>query len=149
MWKDRPLVVARIFAEASASAHLDEVCRWLIESLSNPMRLAVEDVPALGQGSWLRLALPITAPRALLCGLWLLEDIEKGGCLLAGQLRFVAHPTESGVRMSFAGQSAAVLKYGALVGKADHAARQLLETIAASIAASIDSRPTPHAQIAS
>jgi hypothetical protein len=133
MWEDRPLVVARISAETSASAHLDVVCRWLIEALSNPIRLGVEDVPALGQGSWLRLALPITAPRALLCGLWLLEDIETGGCLLAGQLRFVAHPTESGVRMSFSGRSAAVLRYGALEGQADHAARQLLERIAASI----------------
>ena len=127
------MVVARISAEASAAAHFDVVCRWLIESLSNPIRLAVEDVPALGQDSWLRLALPITAPRALLCGLWLLEDIDTGGCLLAGQLRFVAHPTESGVRMSFNGQSAAVLRYGALEGQADHAARQLLDTIAASI----------------
>jgi hypothetical protein len=110
------------------------------------MRLAVEDVPALGQDSWLRLALPITAPRALLCGLWLLEDIDTGGCLLAGQLRFVAHPTESGVRMGFSGQSAAVLRAGALEGQADQAARQLLGTIAASI----DRRPAlADAQIAS
>jgi hypothetical protein len=146
MWEDRPLVVACISAEASAAAHLDVVCRWLIESLSNPMRLGVEDVPALGQGSWLRLALPITAPRALLCALWLLEDIDTGGCLLAGQLRFVAHPTDSGVKMSFSGRSAAVLRYGTLDGHADHAALQLLETIAASI----DRRPTlARAQIAS
>jgi len=146
MWEDRPLVVARISAEASAAAHLDAVCRWLIESLSNPLRLAVEDVPALGQVSWLRLALPITAPRALLCGLWLLEDIEAGGCLLVGQLRFVAHPTESGVKLSFSGRSAAVLRYGALEGQADHTARQLL----AAIAASIDRGPTPaHNRIAS
>jgi hypothetical protein len=146
MWEDRPLVVARVSAEAWAAAHLDVVCRWLVESVSNPIRLAVEDVPALGQGSWLRLALPITAPRAALCGLWLLEDIDTGGCLLAGQVRFVAHPTESGVRMSFSGQSAAVLRYGALEGQADHAARQLLETIAGSI----DRWPTlADAQIAS
>jgi hypothetical protein len=133
MWEDRPLVVARISAEASAAAELDVVCRWLIESLSNPMRLAVEDIPAIGQGSCLRLALPITAPRAALCGLWLLEDMETGGCLLAGQLRFVAHPTDSGVRLSFAGHSAAVLRYGLLEGQADRAAQQLLQTIAASI----------------
>jgi hypothetical protein len=138
MWVDRPLVVARISAEASAGAHLDAVCRWLIESLSNPVRLALEDVPALGQVSWLRLALPITAPRAVLCGLWLLEDIVTGGCLLAGQLRFVAHPTESGVRLSFNGRSAAVLRHSALEGRADHTARQLL----AAIAASIDRGPT-------
>jgi hypothetical protein len=145
MW-DRTLVVARISAEVSAAAHLDVVCRWLIESLSNPIRLAVEDVPALGQGSWLMLALPITAPRALLCGLWLLEDIVTGGCLLAGQLRFVAHPTESGVKISFTGHSAMVLRYGVLGGQADHAARQVLETVAASI----DRRPTlAQAQVAS
>ena len=146
MWEDRPLVVARISAETSAAAHLDAVCRWLIESVSKPMRLGAEHLPALGQDSWLRLARPITAPRALLCGLWLLEDIVTGGCLLAGQLRFVAHPTESGVRMSFSGQSAAVLRYGALEGRADNAARQLLETIAASI----DRRPNlADAQLAS
>jgi hypothetical protein len=133
MWEDRPLVVARISAETSAAARLDAVCRWLIESLAKPMRLGAEHVPALGQDSWLRLALPITAPRAVLCGLWLLEDIDTGGCLLAGQVRFVAHPTEPGIRMSFSGQSAAVLRYGALEGQADHAAHQVLETIAATI----------------
>src|SRR3981081_2412578 len=95
MWEDRPLVVARISAEASAAAQLDVVCRWLIESLPNPMRLAVEDSTASGQDSCLRLALPITAPRAALCGLWLLEDVDTGGCLLAGQLRFVARPNHS------------------------------------------------------
>src|ERR1700730_9857129 len=146
MWEDRPLVVARISAEASAAANLDVVCRWLIESLPNPVRLAVEDVPALGQDSWLSVALPITAPRALLCGLWLLEDIETGGCLIAGQLRFVAHPTESGVRVSFSGRSAAVPRYGALDGHADHIARQVL----AAIAASIDRGPAvAHNRIAS
>src|ERR1700680_1319111 len=109
MWEDRPLVVARISAEASASAHLDDVCRWLIECQSNPVRLNVDSVPALGQDSWLMLAPPITAPRAVLCAVWMLEDIDAGGCLLAGQLRFVAHPTDSAIRMSFGGRSALVL----------------------------------------
>jgi hypothetical protein len=146
MWEDRPLVVARISAEASASAQLDEVSRWLVECRSNPVRLSADAVPALGQDSWLMLARPITAPHAVLCAVWLLEDIVTGGCLLAGQLRFVAHPIESGIRMSFGGRTALVLRYGRLHGWADHAARQLLETIAGSI----ESRPNlARAEIAS
>ncbi len=146
MWEDRPLVVARISAEASASAHLDDVCRWLIQRRSNPVRLNVDAMPALGQDSWLALAPPITAPRAVLSAVWLLEDIVAGGCLLAGQLRFVAHPTDTRIRMSFGGRSALVLRYGMLRGWADHAARQLLEAIAESI----EGRPNlAHAEIAS
>jgi hypothetical protein len=125
--------VARISAEASASAALDEVCRWLIARQSNPLRLDVDDLPALGQDCWLRLALPVTAPRAVLCALWLLEDIDAGGCLMTGHLRFVAHPTGSDIRLSFSGRTAMAMRPTLLQGHANHAARQLLELIAASI----------------
>ncbi len=142
------MVVARVSAEISASAGLDEVCRWLIECQYNPVRLEVDDLPALGQNCWLRLALPITAPRAVLCTLWLVEDIDAGGCLLAGQLRFVAHPTASDVRLSFSGRTATVLRYGLLERQADHAARQLLELIAVSIERprTLAIRPEMHSQ---
>ena len=126
-------MVARISAEASAAAHLDDVCRWLIETQGTPVRLGVDDVPALGQVSWLRLGRPIVAPRAILCALWLLDEIDAGVSLLAGQLRFVAHPTASDIRMSFSGGTTTVLRYGLLNGQADHAARQLLGVIAGSI----------------
>jgi hypothetical protein len=125
--------VARISAEASASAALDEVCRWLIARQSNPLRLDVDDLPALGQDCWLRLALPVTAPRAVLCALWLLEDIDAGGCLMTGHLRFVAHPTGPDIRLSFSGRTATAMRPTLLHGHANHAARQLLELIAASI----------------
>src|SRR6202035_1652148 len=87
MQEERSLVVARISAEASAAAHLDDVCRWLIETQGTPVRLGVDDVPALGQVSWLKLGRPIVAPRAVLCALWLLDGIDAGISLLAGQLR--------------------------------------------------------------
>ena len=57
------MVVARFSAEASAAAHLDDVCRWLIETQGTPVRLGVDDVPALGQVSWLKLGRPIVAPQ--------------------------------------------------------------------------------------
>jgi hypothetical protein len=133
MQEDRSLVVTRISAEASAAARLDEVCRWLIESQGMPVRLGVGDIPALGQVCWLRLGRPIVAPRAVLCALWLLDDIDGGGSLLAGQLRFVAHPTACEIRMSFSGGTATVLRYGLVNGQANHAARQLLGVIAGSI----------------
>ena len=131
--EDRRFALARITAEASASAALDDVCRWLIARQSNPVRLDVDDLPALGQGCWLRLALPVTAPRAVLCSLWLLEDIDAGGCLMTGHLRFVAHPIRSDIRLSFSGRTATAMKPTVLHGHSDHAARQLLEVIAASI----------------
>ena len=131
--EDRRLAVARISAEASASAALDEVCRWLIARQSNPVRLDVDDLPALGQDCWLRLAVPVTAPRAVLCALWLLEDVDAGGCLMSGHLRFVAHPTGPDIRLSFSGRTATAVPPSLLHGQANHAARQLLELIAASI----------------
>jgi hypothetical protein len=133
MQEDRQLTVARISAETSASAKLDEVCRWLIERQLNPMRLGVDHLPALGQDCWLRIALPITAPRAVLCTLWLVEDADPGGCLLAGHLRFVAHPIAADIRMSFSGRTAAAMRSGLLQRDANQAASQLLEVITQSI----------------
>jgi len=125
--------VARISAERPTAAGLDDVFRWLVEHQGTAMRLDVEEVPALGQHSWLRLALPISAPRAVLCTLWLVDDVVAGECLLAGHLRFVAHPTSSDIRLSFRGRTAAAMRSGALYRQADHAARQLLEVIGRSI----------------
>lgn len=126
--------VARVSAERSASADLHEVFSWLIESQGSPMRLDVADLPALGQSSRLRLALPITAPRAVLCTVWLLEDVDPRGCLVVGQLRFVAHPTGSGIRLSFRGRTATAMRLELPRLQADDTARQLLEVIAESIA---------------
>jgi hypothetical protein len=129
----RPLAVARISVETSAPVDLNAVCRWLIERQGNPARFDAGDLPALGQKTRLRLARPVTAPRAVLCALWLLEDLGAGGCLLAGQLRFVAHPTGSDVRLSFIGRTAEALKSVSLGRHADDAARQLIELISDSI----------------
>jgi hypothetical protein len=120
-------------AETSATASLDDVWRWLIRSQSNPIRLDVDDLPALGQGTRLRLALPLSAPRAVLCTLWLLEDDDAGACLVAGQLRFVAHPTESEIRLSFNGRSAMPVRSDRVSRHSDHVARQLVTVIAESI----------------
>ena len=131
MQEVQPRLVARMSAEASASADLDDVCRWLIQRQFDPVLLDIDDVPALGHGSRLKLALPITAPRAVLCALWLLEDADAGGCLLVGQLRFVAHPTASDIRLSFSGRTATAMTVAP--PQAGHAARQLLEVIGRSI----------------
>jgi hypothetical protein len=133
MQEDRTLAVSRISAETSASAALDEVCRWLITRQGNPLRLTIDDLPALGQDCWLRLALPIAAPRAVLSALWLVAEMDATECLLVGHLRFVAHPTRSDLRLSFNGRTAAAIRSGLLHGQADHTARQLLELIAQSI----------------
>jgi hypothetical protein len=125
--------VARMSAERSTPARLDEVLRWLVQHQGTATRLDVEEVPALGRHSWLRLARPITAPRAVLCTLWLVDDVVAGACLLAGHLRFVAHPTSSVVTLSFSGRTAAAMRFAALDREADHAARQLLEVIGSSI----------------
>jgi hypothetical protein len=126
MNEDRPMLIARISAEISALADLSEVCRWLIECQYNPLRLDADHLPALGRHSWLRVARPVTAPRAVFCTLWLVEEAEGGGCLVAGTLRFVGHPTASAVRLSFDGRAVPT-------GREDRAALQLPELIAASI----------------
>lgn len=131
MQEIRPMV-ARVSAETSALADLDEVCRWLIQRQVNPVRFDSIDLPALGQGSRLRLALPITAPRAVLCALWLLEETDPGGCLMVGQLRFVARPAGSDVRLSFSGRTATAMG-SVLLRRANEAAQQLVGVIAASI----------------
>jgi hypothetical protein len=126
MNEDRLMLVARISAEISAIADLSDVCRWLIECQHNPLRLDAGHLPALGQHSLMRVARPVTAPRAVLCTLWLLEDADGGGCLLAGVLRFVGHPTAPEVRLSFEGRAVPA-------GPGDRTALELLELIAASI----------------
>ena len=123
---DRPTLVARISAEIFASTGLAEVCAWLIESRHNPVRVEADHLPALGRPSWLRLARPITARRAVLCTLSLLDELDRGSCLVAGTLRFVGHPTASNVRMNFDGRAIPT-------DEGDSAARQLLELIVASI----------------
>ncbi len=133
MQEDRTLAVSRISAETSASAALDEVCRWLIARQGNQVRLTVDDLPVLGQDCWLRLALPISAPHAVLSAMWLVAEMDASECLLVGHLRFVAHPTRSDLRLSFNGRTAAAIRSGLLHGQADHTARQLLELIAQSI----------------
>jgi hypothetical protein len=129
----RPPMLARISAETSASAHLHEACHWVIECQTNRLRFEVDDLPALGCGSTLIVGRPITAARAVMCALWLLEDAVGGACLLAGRIRFLAHPTDSGMRLSFSGRAATPTRSGLPLGEAEHAARQLLEVVARSL----------------
>ena len=133
MQEDRSSTGARLSAETSTSAGLDDVWRWLVECKGNPVSFDADDLPALGLETRLRLALPMTARRAVLCALWLLEDVGAGSCLLAGQLRFVAHPGGSEIRLSFNGRTAAPIRSGLLGRQADHVASQLLAVIAESI----------------
>jgi hypothetical protein len=133
MQDDRPPKVAHISAETSAHADLDKVARWLIACQLNPIRFDADDLPALGQRSRLMLAIRLTARRAVLCTLRLLEDVDAGGCLLAGQLRFVAHPTGSDIRVSFDGRTETAMRSGLVSRGVDHAVRQLLDVIAQSI----------------
>jgi hypothetical protein len=128
-----PLTAAHISAETSASADLDDVCRWLIECQDNAVRLDLRDLPALGQATRLRLALPVIAPRAVLSTVSLLEDVDAGGCLLTGDLRFVAHPTDPDIRLSFSGRAETAMGSSAIRRQAGHAARELLDVIATAI----------------
>src|SRR2546425_9525260 len=126
----------RISVETSASANLVEVSRWLLEARSNPVRLEAEHLPSLGQGARLMLAVPMTARRAVLCALWLLEVGAAGACILSGQLRFVAHPSGSEATLSFSGHPAMAMTSGFPYRQAHHPGRQLLPLIP-------ESRPDP------
>src|SRR5260370_11054130 len=90
----------RISVETSASANLVEVSRWLVACRSNPLRLEADHLPSLGQGSRLLPPPPMSARRAVLYTLWLLEDSAAGPWLLSVQLPFVAHPAASGTVLS-------------------------------------------------
>jgi len=133
MQENRPTLMARISTQISASADLNQVIRWLIECQHDPMRLDAGNLPALGRGGRLRVARPVTAPRAVLCALWLVEEVDAGVCLLAGHLRFVAHPTASEIKVSFDGHA---------LPQIGDAALELLELIASSI-----KRLSPHARV--
>jgi hypothetical protein len=134
MQEDRPLLVARVSAEIFASTDLAEVCGWLIERQRNPVRLHADHLPALGRHTRLRVTRPITARRAVLCTLWLIEDADD--CLVAGTLRFVSHPRGKDVRLSFEGLTVRT-------GRGHDAALQLLELIASSIAGNDASQTEP------
>jgi hypothetical protein len=124
---------ARISVETTASANLDEVCRWLIERRSDPLRLDAQDLPALGQGVRLVLALPLTARRAVLCAVWVLADGDESLCVLSGQLRFVAHPSSSELMVTFRGRTAMAVTTAVLYRRANHVVGELLQLIAESI----------------
>ena len=79
------------------------------------------------------LAVPMTARRAVLCALWLLEDGAAGACLLSGQLRFVAHPNAADLTLSFSGHTAMAMTSGFLYRQAHHAVGELLQLIAESL----------------
>src|SRR5260370_2174829 len=123
----------RISVETSASTNLVEVSRWLVACRSHQLRLEAEHLPSLGQGARLVLAVPMTARRGVLGALWLLEDSAAGGCLLSGQLRFVAHPTASDTVLTFSGHTAIPMTSGFLYRRAHHAVAELLQLIAESI----------------
>ncbi len=123
----------RISVETSASANLDQVVRWLLECRGNPLRLEAHHLPSLGQSARLMLAVPMTARRAVLCALWLLEDGAAGACLLSGQLRFVAHPNAADLTLSFSGHTAMAMTSGFLYRQAHHAVGELLQLIAESL----------------
>ncbi len=129
---DRPMADARVFAETSASVSLDEVCRWLSGFRSNQLQLDVDDLPAIGRRARLRLALPVTARRAVLCAVSLIDD-AAGGCLLSGQLRFVAHPTASDINVSFHGHTTLAMTSDLHRRRAHHAVGELLHLIAESL----------------
>jgi hypothetical protein len=127
MKEDRAMLVARVSAEMCTSATLTDVSEWVIARQHNHLRVHANHLPALGRHTWLRMARPIMAPRALLCTLWLLEDADGGACLVAGTLRFVSHPQGSDVRLSFEGLAVRT-------ARGDAAAVQLLHLLASSIA---------------
>jgi hypothetical protein len=130
------MLVARISAEIFAATDLAEVCEWLIERQHNTVRLHADHLPALGRHTRLKVARPITARRAVLCTLWLIEDVDGGDCLVAGTLRFVSHPTASDVRLSFEGLMVRT-------SRGTEAALQLLQLIELSIAQNDASQSEP------
>jgi hypothetical protein len=136
MQDDRPILVARISAEIFASTDLTEVCEWLMERQHDPVRVHANHLPAFGRGTRLRVARPITARRAVLCTLWLIEDADGGDCLVAGTLRFVSHPTASDVRLSFDGLMVPT-------SRGTETALQLLQLIESSIARNNGSQTEP------
>jgi hypothetical protein len=119
----------QIFAETSASASLDEVGRWLLGYRSNQLQLEAEDLPALGQRVRLRLAVPLSARRAILCAVSLFDDVADA-ILLSGQLRFVAHPTGRDINVSFNGHTAKAMSSVVLRRRAQHAVAELVDVIA-------------------
>jgi len=123
------MLVARVSAEMFASTDLADVREWLIERQHSPVRLHADHLPAVGRHTRLTVARPVTARRAVLCTLWLIEDADGGDCLVAGTLRCVGHPTAADVRLSFEGLTVRA-------GRGHDAALQLLELIASSVAAS-------------
>jgi hypothetical protein len=120
------MLVTHVSAEILASTDLVDVCEWLIERQHDPMHLRSDHLPALGRHTRLRVARPITARRAVLCTMWLLDDADGGDCLVAGTLRFVSHPNGSDVRVRFEGLTIRT-------GRGRDLAHQLLELIASSV----------------
>jgi len=93
------LVVARISAETSASAHLTACSAGSSRPSTSCCAWWPRNYPRSGRRVGSGWAAPSPAPRALLCALWLLEDEDGGGCLMQGSsaswpTNFVRRPDE-------------------------------------------------------
>lgn len=121
-------MVAGVQTETTLFTSLANLYLWLSQNQGTEI-----EVP----GSRLHVGLPITAPRAVICTVWLLDGTLDSTPLLAGRLRGVIHPRDGSVRLSFTGSAASSLAgtkrpvSSELVrGEGARVARQLLDLIA-------------------
>ncbi len=121
-------MVAGVLADTKLFTSLADLYLWLSQNQGNEVELP---------GSRLHVGLPMTAARAVICTIWLLDSSLGSTPLLAGRLRALIHPRDGSVRLTFTGSADP-----RLAGKDESAsservrsegarvARQLLELIA-------------------
>lgn len=121
-------MVTNIRSETTVLTSLTNIHLWLARNQGGEVELP---------GSRLQVGLAMTAPRAVICTIWLLE--KRGGPtpLLAGRLRGVINPRDGSVRLGFDGGASRTLAAGNVPATTERVrsegarvARDLLDLIA-------------------
>jgi hypothetical protein len=121
-------MVTGVRSETTVFTSLANIHLWLTQNQGAEVELP---------GLHLHVGLPITAPRAVICTVWLLEKAGGSTPLLAGRLRGLTNPRDGSVRLVFDGTAAPELagRGAPATGERVHdelarVARHLLEMIA-------------------
>ncbi len=103
-------MVTCVRSETTVFTSLANIQLWLTQNQGAEVELS---------GLRLQVGLPITAPRAVICTIWLLEKGGGSVPLVAGRLRGLINPRDGSVRLAFEG-----------IAEVSGVARHLLDAIA-------------------
>ena len=132
-------MVGGIHSETTVHASLSDIYLWLAKYRGGQVDASRLFPAAPTRDVSLHVGLPISAARAVICAMWLVEKPGSPTPLLAGRIRGLMNPRDASVQLRFDGTAWPSAVGGAAATKSDYVriegtrlARHLLELIAAA-----------------